>query len=1080
MWVRFVSQRAAATAQPPKPPILAPRAIVTLSRPNRRSRRTPMFAKLRSLTRATVRTVASALAAAIAACAVLLNGPSAQAIVFSDGDIIPVPPGAGGNVPGPFEIGNSTIGIMNINGGTALTNTNSAVIGDTVTGLGIVTMTGFESSWTMTTAGADLTVGNNGTGSLSLTNMASMRVNDVFFVAAQANSLGEISIDGLGSIMSAGSSANIGQRGQAVVTIANGGRLLTVTNIIGDESTGDGRVIVKDQFSLWRMSNALTIGDAGRGSLQVLNGARVENASGISNVSVQIAAQASSTGSAEVSGAGSLWQSTLGMVVGDFGHGTLRVADGGRVSIGTGANLFTIGRNIGGIGIVEITGANSLLTAAVTEVGDSGDGTLRILNGARAITGGGFIGDNSSARGEVLVDGVGSSWEVTGEISVADPGEGHLTISNGGLARSSTISRVGGLGRLTLNAGRLEVGGTTGLLSTGVIEGNGTIESIRVDNNPGGRLQPFGNEALFITGTLNNSSLVDVDGGVLDVGLPTNNFADIDARNGAILRFRGLITGLDNNPGAQLAITSGNVDVFGLVNNDAGAEIAVGSTALAVFHDAVTNAGTIFVQPGGKVLMLENLAFSPSAALSLPLQAPAPGATPSAAVGRVDVAGPVQLAGDLDVSLVGGQVPRPGDQFPFLTATSVTGTFDPATLPGPAGSGVQFYPVYTSTTAALFVAGAGDKTWGVDAAGNASLASNWLGGVAPGAVDDKVAFTTIISADRTVSIDNSLTAGSLYFDDDNAYHIQGPERLVLDVSSGNARIDVRTFHGAANHTIAAPVVLGDNTVADVATGGSLTISSQMTALSGVTLTKAGAGTLAVRNVRAAGLNLNEGTIKVLNNAGPDGASVVNTLAIADGARLDLTDNALVIDYATTSPFSDVRSQIISGFAGGSWTGDGITSSTAAASASRAIGYAESSTVLGPAGGTFVGQTVDGTAVLVRTTLRGDANLDGLVNFDDLARLAQNYNNTDGQRLWPHGDFTYDGNVDFNDLAALAQNYNTALPASPIPGAPAGFDTDLAHAFSTVPEPSATFFALFVCSYSLRRRRRPPATSLRCR
>jgi hypothetical protein len=89
------------------------------------------------------------------------------------------------------------------------------------------------------------------------------------------------------------------------------------------------------------------------------------------------------------------------------------------------------------------------------------------------------------------------------------------------------------------------------------------------------------------------------------------------------------------------------------------------------------------------------------------------------------------------------------------------------------------------------------------------------------------------------------------------------------------------------------------------------------------------------------------------------------------------------------------------------------------------------------------------------TLPGDANVDGSVNFNDLAALAQNYNNTDGQRLWPHGDFTYDGNVDFNDLAALAQNYNVSTVPTPGMFSPA-FDAQWQGALeqaAIVPEPA---------------------------
>jgi hypothetical protein len=66
-------------------------------------------------------------------------------------------------------------------------------------------------------------------------------------------------------------------------------------------------------------------------------------------------------------------------------------------------------------------------------------------------------------------------------------------------------------------------------------------------------------------------------------------------------------------------------------------------------------------------------------------------------------------------------------------------------------------------------------------------------------------------------------------------------------------------------------------------------------------------------------------------------------------------------------------------------------------------------------------------------LGGDANHDRAVDFNDLVKLAQNYNTTGGN-TYADGDFTGDGNVDFNDLVILAQRYNTTLGAPPA-GAP---------------------------------------------
>ena len=67
--------------------------------------------------------------------------------------------------------------------------------------------------------------------------------------------------------------------------------------------------------------------------------------------------------------------------------------------------------------------------------------------------------------------------------------------------------------------------------------------------------------------------------------------------------------------------------------------------------------------------------------------------------------------------------------------------------------------------------------------------------------------------------------------------------------------------------------------------------------------------------------------------------------------------------------------------------------------------------------------------LVFTVLRGDANGNGVVNFDDLLTLAANFNSqpvAGRPKLWSDGDFDGNGIVDFNDLLLLASNFNKSL------------------------------------------------------
>jgi hypothetical protein len=240
------------------------------------------------------------------------------------------------------------------------------------------------------------------------------------------------------------------------------------------------------------------------------------------------------------------------------------------------------------------------------------------------------------------------------------------------------------------------------------------------------------------------------------------------------------------------------------------------------------------------------------------------------------------------------------------------------------------------------------------------------------------------------------------------------------------------------------------------------VTGSLASSSGVTVNTATFDAAATQTVKALTVNsggtttVSAGVLTVGDNVTP---APLTLDGVGGSAKIDLTTHALVVDTpagaAESAALVNLRKQIVAGFNAGAWTGNGVTSSSAAADTSKAVGYALSSEVAGPAGGPFAGATVDGSGAVARYTLAGDATLDGTVDFNDLVKLAQNYNTTVSditESWWNKGDFTYDGITDFNDLVKLAQNYNSALPSEPIPGASAGFEADLARAFASVPEP----------------------------
>src|SRR5207245_5393090 len=114
-----------------------------------------------------------------------------------------------------------------------------------------------------------------------------------------------------------------------------------------------------------------------------------------------------------------------------------------------------------------------------------------------------------------------------------------------------------------------------------------------------------------------------------------------------------------------------------------------------------------------------------------------------------------------------------------------------------------------------------------------------------------------------------------------------------------------------------------------------------------------------------------------------------------------------------------------------WTGQGITSSTAASDATRSSGIGAILNVNGSGGvlyNTFFGQSVDANSILIRYTLNGDLDLNGVIDADDYARIDAGF----AQKLtgWINGDLDYGGNINADDFFLIDQAFasQSSLPA----------------------------------------------------
>jgi subtilisin-like proprotein convertase family protein len=190
---------------------------------------------------------------------------------------------------------------------------------------------------------------------------------------------------------------------------------------------------------------------------------------------------------------------------------------------------------------------------------------------------------------------------------------------------------------------------------------------------------------------------------------------------------------------------------------------------------------------------------------------------------------------------------------------------------------------------------------------------------------------------------------------------------------------------------------------------------------------AGAGDVSIGNTQhLAAHNIAAGASASVD-LGANATIVTNAMSIA--GLFNLNDNDLILFYggAGLSPLPTVQGLINTARNGGAWDGTSGLMSTAAKNASprnTTLGAMEASdfkSIYGPSA-TFNGEALAGNAVLVKYTYYGDADFNGVVNFDDYSRTDAGFNF--GRSGWMNGDFDGNGVVNFDDYSLIDLAFNT--------------------------------------------------------
>jgi T5SS/PEP-CTERM-associated repeat protein len=232
----------------------------------------------------------------------------------------------------------------------------------------------------------------------------------------------------------------------------------------------------------WTGTTTAYVGNAIDGTLTI------NDRSTVTSSKSYVGEKAGATGTVNIDGAGSQWNSASFIQIGDYGKGILNVTNGGAVSfVVVRAAVFS-----GSTGIINIDGAgstvtsvNGLMIGTNNNMSGSATGVLSITNGGSLVNTGwnSSIASNTASTGIAVVDGVGSKWtnsiglpnRIGSTLYVGNNGTGKLSISDGGAVTADTVS-VNAQSGLTIDVGKgssLTIGSGTGTFTN-----NGTTRLV--------------------------------------------------------------------------------------------------------------------------------------------------------------------------------------------------------------------------------------------------------------------------------------------------------------------------------------------------------------------------------------------------------------------------------------------------------------------------------------------------------------------------------------------------------------------------------------------------------------------------
>ncbi|WP_442481428.1 hypothetical protein [Aeoliella sp. SH292] len=394
-----------------------------------------------------------------------VGGPFAGAAVTTSGQVNPNPLTT--TASDNLYVGYLSSGEMVIDGGSVVQSLQGVLaLASNVNGN--ATVEGAGSAWITS---AVLRVGDAGTGQLDIVEGGAVSSATEGRVGNQTGSMGIVSINGEGSQWTMNGSLYVGSSGQASISIDSGGVLSNTSAIIGNGGDSVGRLDIHGVGSQWTNSGTLHVGNSGEGDLIISHGGAVLD------TVAYVGYGTGSKGAVVVEGDGSSWTNSGGLYVGVSGNGSLEIRSGAAVTSFNGI----IAQVAGSSGVVSIDGLGTTWTTGHMRIGDRGDGTLNVTGGATVTSQYVSIANTYPSSGRATVEGIGSRWTLTGSLDIGSLRQGILAIGDGATVEVGLDATLGdGLSSyLELSGGTLfarnVVADRTQLRGVGTIHTNGWI-----------------------------------------------------------------------------------------------------------------------------------------------------------------------------------------------------------------------------------------------------------------------------------------------------------------------------------------------------------------------------------------------------------------------------------------------------------------------------------------------------------------------------------------------------------------------------------------------------------------------------